>query len=395
MINKTDVTMLRLLADVLHNHTPDQIPPEVWPSLLQELCAHTVYALPAEYITALGLNAKDSGDYLKGVVRNRQIFHKLMREQKWALSLLETADIPVVVLKGASAAISYAHPENRYMGDVDLLVLPRDFDKAYDTLTRAGCVPPESDSVDTRHSAMFTPGGVEIELHRHFSSSNNHEQNAVLDEMLFQAIPRRVSAELCGYPVSMLPPLENGLVLLGHINQHFSDGLGLRQIIDWMVYVEKYLDDDMWNNGFAEAAEQIGMKRLAIITTAMCRKYLGLEKDIHWDVYDPLCDKLMKNILSRGNFGRKDNLPKRRTVDILRELRNPFHGLATAQEYGLISFKAAQKHRWLRPFAWLYQLLHWFRMGLKHGITPNQFGNAAASAKAVTELIEKLSITRK
>lgn len=394
MIDETNVKMLHLLADVLHSHTPDQISAEAWSPLFEALHAQRVYALPAEYSTALGLPAEAEEAYLKAVIRNRQFFHNLMREQKWALSLLDTADIPVVVLKGSAAAISYAHPENRCMGDIDLLVLPENFEKAYDTLLGAGCRLINPSSNFPRHIGMFTPDGVEIELHRYFSSSDNNEQNAVLDEMLFLAIPRRVSTELCGYPVSMLPPLENGIVLLGHINQHLPDGLGLRQIIDWMIYVEKYLNDDMWNNGFAEAAEQIGMKRLAIITTAMCQKYLGLSKDIHWCAYEPVCDELMEYILSRGNFGRKENSFKRSTVSVLRKFQNPFHGLATAQKHGLINWNAAQKHRWLRPFAWCYQLLRWFRKGLKGGITPNKLSDATASAKEDVALMEKFGVTR-
>lgn len=394
MIGKKDARMLQLLADVLHDRTPDRIPTEEWPALLTELYAQMIYALPGDYITALGLNANDTNNYLSAVIRNRQIFHKLMKEQKWVLSLLEAEGIPVVVLKGAAAAIHYARPENRCMGDIDLLVLPQDFDRAYEILTGSECRPLDVSPGYTRHMGMFTKAGVEIELHRYFSSSDNEKQNTVLDKMLFQAIPNRVVTKLCGYPVSMLPPLENGLVLLGHINQHLSKGLGLRQIIDWMEYVEKYLDDELWNNGFAEAAEKIGMKRLAVITTAMCRKYLGLEKDIHYCDYEPVCDELMEYILSSGNFGRKENSIKQSTVSILKQFRNPFHGLATAQRYGLINWNATKTHPILRPFAWCYQLGRWIRKGLQGGITPDKLNDARISAKEEAGLMEKLGVTR-
>lgn len=393
MMNETNTLMLHLLADILHDRAPDKVPEEEWPELFKELRAQMVYALPGDFISALGLSAKDAGDYLKAVIRNRQVFHKLMREQQWALSLLETEGIPAVVLKGAAAAINYAHPENRCMGDIDLLVLPEDFDRTYEFLTISGCKPLDSSGY-ARHIGMFTENGVKIELHHFFSSSDNEEQNTLLDEMLYRAIPNRVSCELCGYPVSILPPLENGLVLLGHINQHLSNGLGLRQIIDWMAYAEKYLDDELWNNGFADAAEAIGLKRLAVITTAMCRKYLGFEKDVHWDAYEPVCDELMEYILSNGNFGRKESSPKRNTVSILKQFRKPFHGFATAQRNGLINWKATKKHPILRPFAWCYQLGRWIKKGLKSGITPGKLSDARTSAKEEANLMEKLGVTR-
>ena len=241
---------------------------------------------------------------------------------------------------------------------------------------------------------MFTPNGVEIELHRFFSSSDNDSQNAILDEIIFKAIPNAVYSTICGYPTMMLSPLENGLVLLGHINQHLSGGLGLRQIIDWMEYVEKYLDDDMWNNEFEKAAQQIGMKKLAIVTTAMCQKYLGLEKNIHWCTYETVCDELMEYILSNGNFGIKENSFKRKTVSVLKQFQNPLHGLAKAQRNGLINWQASKKYPILKPFAWCYQLIRWTKKGIIGGITPSKLSDANSSAKKGAELMEKLGVTR-
>ena len=52
--------MLRLLADILHEQTPDKVPEEEWPELFKELRAQMVYALPGESIAALGLSGKDT-----------------------------------------------------------------------------------------------------------------------------------------------------------------------------------------------------------------------------------------------------------------------------------------------------------------------------------------------
>lgn len=60
----------------------------------------------------------------------------------------------------------------------------------------------------------------------------------------------------------VLPPLENGLVLLAHVNQHLGSGLGLRQILDWQMFVDAHLTDELWERGFQHAAQQIGMEKL-------------------------------------------------------------------------------------------------------------------------------------
>ena len=55
-----------------------------------------------------------------------------------------------------------------------------------------------------------------------------------------------------------------------------EEGLGLRQILDWALYVDKALDDDAWEHTFAPAVRRLGLERLAITVTRMCQLYLGL-----------------------------------------------------------------------------------------------------------------------
>lgn len=386
--------MLALLADVLHGRRPQPVPAEAWPALKKELTAQTVRAMPAENLADLGLSQTEEMLYFRDIVRGRQGFHRLMKEQQRALSVLQEAGIPAVVLKGAAAARYYPRPEDRCMGDVDLLVQPQDFRRAYAALTAAGYVARQTPDWFYRHIGLHGESGVEVELHRHFSSSDDRRQNRRLDRLLARGVASRQSADVCGYPVSVLPPLENGLVLLGHINHHLPDGLGLRQIIDWMFYVEAVLDDAFWESGFAEQAEAIGMKRLAILVTGMCRKYLGLQKEISWCEVEPVCDELMEYILARGNFGRKVDEVRFKTVRQMKNLRNPFHWLKLAQISGLDHWEAAQRHRLLRPFAWCYQVVRWARLGVGAGLTVGQLGEASASAKELDTLMKKLGVTR-
>ena len=394
MISTTNLHMLTMLADVLHGRQPAPVAEDEWPALFRELSAQTVFALPAEYLNTLGLSAENEIRYLKAVVKNRQTFYSLLKEQERTLSILDEAEISAVVIKGAAAAASYPHPENRCMGDIDLLVLPQDFERAYAVLVSAGYKTEQTLDDYIRHIELTGEDNIEIELHNNFSSGENQEQNTILDEALFRAIPSRQAVTLCGSSVPVLPPLENGLVLLAHINQHLRRGLGLRQIIDWMLFAEKYVDDDFWGNTFAEKAEKIGMKRLAIIVTAMCQKYLGMQGNIHWCKYEPVCDKLMEYIFTYGNFGYKLDRAQFKTVFVLRMMRNPIRGFSEMQSSGLLTWKAAQKHRWLRPFAWCYQLVRWTKLGIKNGVSAEMLDQATSSAKEEYDLLKNLGITR-
>ena len=162
----------------------------------------------------------------------------------------------------------------------------------------------------------------------------------------------------------MLPPKENGLVLLAHIAHHLREGLGLRQIIDWMLYVDRELDDSAWESSFRTAAEQTGLAVLAITVTEMCRMYLGLSDRITWckNADKELCTMLMNSLLSSGNFGKKRGTGLKVESTVSRLKRRGFRYLQQAGEH---NWNAYHKHRWLKPFAWIYQIGRYARQGFQ------------------------------
>lgn len=190
------------------------------------------------------------------------------------ISILQAASISVAVLKGAAVAMNYPHPEYRSMGDIDIIVSKEQYMDAYHTLINHGYEAEGDHSLKVfrRHIRLSGPSGIKIELHHHFSSSLTKEYSEALDEIISEGILNHETVEI--------PPIANGLVLLGHIQQHLSNGLGLRQIIDWMMYVERYLNDEFWNTEFKDVAVRCGLKKLAIVSTLMCQKYLGLDTEI-------------------------------------------------------------------------------------------------------------------
>ena len=112
----------------------------------------------------------------------------------------------------------------------------------------------------------------------------------------------------------MLPETENGLVLLVHLGHHLYTGLGLRQVLDWMMYCHNCLDAERWNR-FRVHAQKLGLERLALVVTRLCVKYFGLQAS--WcGEGDGTEDLLMDSIIRAGNFGKKigNGLPVERTM---------------------------------------------------------------------------------
>ncbi len=257
--------------------------------------------------------------------------------------------VPYVVLKGTTAAQYYPHPEYRTMGDIDIITKRDDYEQAFHDLLNNGYkIVKELD-----REVSFVMNGVTIELHRYFSSLNDPEQANYLDHLIIDHIN----------PSHILPDDINGLVILEHINQHMEKGLGLRQIIDWMMFVDKCLPDEKWPE-FKILAESIGLETLAEIATKMCSIYLGLPQRKWYDNADERISKqLMEYIMMCGNFGNTKVQNISTGENVFYYSSNIKSLISLLQERGLVNWKAAQKHKYLKPFAWVYQGIRYIIKG--------------------------------
>ena len=228
--------------------------------------------------------------------------------------------VPFVILKGTAAAKYYPDPRLRNMGDIDIMPRREDFDTAYRQFLEQGYQIEKNFERETG----FVKDGVMVELHRSFAKLNDPAYAAYLDDLIIANINE----------THELPDAVNGLVLLEHISQHLANGLGLRQIIDWMLFVDQCLPDAAWP-AFETLTEKIGLKTLAVVTTRMCEMYLGLP-DRAWcaGADEGICRQLMDYVLESGNFGSKRVDDQSVSENVFVYARNP-----------IATFKLLQKKR--------------------------------------------------
>lgn len=371
-----------------------ETPPKItssWADILRELSVQTVEGLVENSLSLLGVSKEEKIRYAREFGNSIRYFHSILNEQDVLAKTL--GEVEYVVLKGTAAAMYYPRPEIRKMGDIDILVRPEEYEHAESLLEQSGYLKQKESA---RHSSFRKESGIQIELHRKFSSSQNEDLNDILDGMLYGAIPERKLQEVCGHCVPVLPTLENGIVLLGHINGHLSGGLGLRQIVDWMMYVRENLDDAFWNESFRSAAEAIGLRQLAEVSTLLCRRHLGLE-GISWcdSADESLADEMLEYVLGKGNFGRKNELSSNKTVFVLHKFANPVSIFKYLTAGGMIHWKAAREHRILKPFAWIYQVGHLVKMGLSRKISLSTFIREMKQSRRETDFLDKVNVTYK
>ena len=318
-----------------------------WRSTFTEMKDQAVAALPGEWLKAHPVDP----EWSRYCSLEKGQWVRVMHAQSQLISLLEENHIPSVIIKGSAAAMYYPHPALRSMGDVDVLVKREDHERSAELLEANGYILTQ-DKRHVGHHYNFSKESISIELHKRLPVIDDADEEMLT--FFEDGINQREWIITEGYKFPVFPPLLNGLVLIFHINQHLREGLGLRQIVDWMMYVNS-LTIAQWNE-LGSMLQSVGMEKLALTTTAMCQKYLGLKKTLSGcETVDPLvCDELMAFILEKGNFGRKAGVDGKVAAFSLfsTERGGFFHRL---QVGGLGQWKAAKKYPILRPFAWIYQ----------------------------------------
>ncbi len=356
-------------------------PPDVeWTAVLQEAKHQTVVGIAFN-----GLPEEGRGPWMASVNAELANFIRLFYAQEELIGLFSASDIPLVILKGTAASVYYPRPMDRTLGDIDFIVPQDRFEQARRLMREQGYRITGSHR-EGRH-LEYTKDGVIFELHHHFSYSDVDIEREVAEGLEH---PRQ--GEMEGQSFPMLPRLANGLVLLSHMGRHLKKGLGLRQVIDWMMYVHREMDDNFWNAEFGPAARRIGLETLAKTATSLSRKYLGLPDRCSWadDVEDALCDEFAAYLFYSGNFGRKRG--DWGTVEALATAIKRRGFFRILQERGELHWEAYKKHPILKPFCWLYQLIRYQRQWFQARSSRKEVLSNIKKGNEHFELLHKLGI---
>ena len=286
--------------------------------------------------------------------------------------------VPYIILKGTSAARYYPYPEYRALGDIDIITKREDFDKALQMLLDHGYT--ITKVID--REIELEKNNIPVELHRYFASLHDPQKAKYMDDLIIENIN----------PSHILPDEINGLVLLEHISQHLEKGLGLRQIIDWMMFVDECLPDNRWSE-FQKYVSAIGLEQLAIVATKMCELYLGLPHREWCNQADEcLCTQLMDYIMVCGNFGNSRSQSIGTGENVFYYFNAPKTFLHLLQERGLVNWKATKKWAFLRPFAWIYQMIRYATRGLNREDAFPELMKEYKAAKQRNKMFEVLGV---
>lgn len=326
-----------------------------WRSVRRELRSQALTALPGGLLQRLPLPDELRRRWERDCLHAAAGQLVLRRTQTQLCMLLRAAGIPFAVVKGSAAARCYPDPLARMPGDIDLLLPPARMEEAVRLLCKNGCEPTSEEDENSELHTAVRCGGVTVELHHSFAKREQRGHETI-NALLRAALGRAAWVEDAYGAFAMLPAPENGLALLEHIARHLWGGLGLRQIVDWMLYVHAHLDDAAWDGETGGLIRACGLETLAVTATALCAKHLGLPDAPRWaaGADDALVEALFRRVYDSGNFGAK----QQRDAAAANVIRAGKHTgpLRVLYQRGIYNWRFAQTHRWARPLAPFYQI---------------------------------------
>ena len=223
--------------------------------------------------------------------------------------LLKRAGVPHVVLKGPAAAFHYPEPLLRKSGDVDILIHETDLLKCDEVLVLNGFEKrEETDQHDFHWGYVCNDTLVEIHWDPPGIPAVGGEE---IDRYVVDVIEKSNESKVVDVLLPLPSEFHHGMILLLHTVSHATGGgIGLRHLCDWLVF-ENGISEENFVNEFEAPLRRVGLWNFAKVMTQMGVLFMGCEPR-QWceDADAELCEELLEDILSGGDFGRKDDLRK-------------------------------------------------------------------------------------
>ncbi len=133
-----------------------------------------------------------------------------------------------------------------------------------------------------------------------------------------------------------------------------------------------------------------------IIFSLLRTALLGLTDTITWcqSAETDLCNNLMEYIIEQGNFGRKRSKGSNVVMNTL-AIKNLRELFCILQHRGKENWKACQKYTFLKPFAWIYQIVRYIHKGMEREKPLKQLREEYAQTAARDELLNNLQVARR
>jgi hypothetical protein len=185
---------------------------------------------------------------------------------KWAEQGIKT-----LCLKGLAFSTYYPVPNHRECGDFDCYL--------YDDYAKGNAIARELGAKVVeemyKHSEIIYRK-VMIENHRFIVAVRNGKKTKALHNLLDEIARCEARETIFDTDIEMPSPMFNALFLNHHSLTHFlSEGIRLRHILDWAMFIEKEQDNLDWERFYA-LCDEFNMRAFVDCTTAIAVQVCGI-----------------------------------------------------------------------------------------------------------------------
>ena len=321
-MTKEQEFLLRLCSTFFGGEV-DEVPEGLdFDALLAEARQQTVAGLVFEKVWPFMKGSQAGQAWKMQYVRELQNSSIIFAAHNQVHELFTKENIPYVVLKGCASAHYYSKPENRTMGDVDVLVKDEDEKRAVELMVSQGFVAKEK-SEKSVHTELLKED-FHVEIHNAFIRLEDQNIQKTVDEYLSDVIERAepvTEGEEQKTTFRMPQPFHHGLIITLHTIKHHlkGSGTGLRHLMDLAFFYDSFSDEE-FEKLFKEKFKAIGIWKFTEIMKGLCNYCLFARDNEEISQEDEeFYGAILEDIFDGGNFARKDALNRNAGLRIISE----------------------------------------------------------------------------
>lgn len=266
--------------------------------------------LPEEQLPPLELKLQWIGMVQIIEQRNREVDEAVVALCKE----MEAEEIRMLVFKGQTLAVLYPNASLRQSGDIDYYIWKEDWQISIERLEQSAKDGVITNYIDysTEKDVQYEYNDVAYEMHKMMVSlaSPKHRrywEQVVMPEILAHPWTLKINS----HNVPTLAPTYNILYVFVHIFEHLIlDGIGLRQFCDLFYLLKTYALSDVEVGRLKKHLQGLGLTKAFTGICAILTDYLGMpENSVPMSITvgdHKKAPALMKNIISKGNFGHNE-----------------------------------------------------------------------------------------
>lgn len=219
---------------------------------------------------------------------------------------LANKGIHEVYMKGQIVATRYPKPLHRQPGDIDFVVSKRDYAKTLKVLSTIGKV---DFGMVHEHHGMAWINGVAVEPHYKVHNFQRPSTDKAMQSMFEDVFPDHlVAVDIDGDSLPSFPPTFESVFLVSHMVNHvYEEGLGLRQIVDYAMFLNQ-CGGDIIVGLHTAYLRRMRMFRAWRLFTCICERQLGLKLPAFVEPFsrkeEEMAQWLFDDVMRVGNFGR-------------------------------------------------------------------------------------------